>query len=219
MHYHPDVSVITSHWPIMLAAVRVTLYVAAIAMGIALMLGLVVAFVRISSIKPLAWLANLYVQFFRGIPQFVFLLWLYYGIAILLGINFSPITAGVIALSVQYAAYMSEIFRAGIQAIHKGQMESGLSVGLSKPRIYQRIILPQAFRIILPPTVNMWIGMLKDTSLVSVIGVQEIMRTTELQASYYFRPFEFYTTAALLYVCMTFVFSKVLGSLETQLKF
>lgn len=219
MRYHPDVSVVTAHWPVFVAALQVTLYVAAIAMGIALMLGLIVAFARISSIQPLAWLANLYVQFFRGIPQFVFLLWLYYGIAILLGINFRPITAGVVALSVQYGAYMSEIYRAGIQAIHKGQMESGLSVGLSKSRIYQRIILPQAFRIILPPTVNMWVSMLKDTSLVSVIGVQEIMRTVELQSSYYFRPFEFYTTAALLYVFMTFVFSRVLGSLEMRLKF
>jgi His/Glu/Gln/Arg/opine family amino acid ABC transporter permease subunit len=219
MRYHPDMSVVTNHWPIILAAVQMTLYVAIIAMGIALVLGLVVAFIRISSIKPLAWAANMYVQFFRGIPQFVFLLWLYYGIAILLGINFSPITAGVIALSIQYGAYMSEIYRAGIQAIHKGQMESGLSVGLSRLRVYQRIILPQAFRIILPPTVNMWISMLKDTSLVSVIGVQEIMRTTELQSNYYFRPFEFYTTAALLYVAMTFVFSKMLGTLEMQLRF
>ena len=219
MRYHPDLSVVTNHWPILLAGVRMTLYVAIMAMGVALVLGLVVAFVRISSIKPLAGLANMYVQFFRGIPQFVFLLWLYYGIAILLGINFQPITAGVIALSVQYAAYLSEIYRAGIQAIHKGQMEAGLSVGLSKPRIYQRIILPQAFRIILPPAVNMWIGMLKDTSLVSVIGVQEIMRTTELQSNYYFRPFEFYTAAALLYVSMTFIFSKLAGVLEARLRF
>jgi His/Glu/Gln/Arg/opine family amino acid ABC transporter permease subunit len=185
---------------------------------VALVLGLVVAFVRISPIKPLSWLANLYVQFFRGIPQFVFLLWLYYGISILLGINFQPITAGVIALSIQHGAYLSEIFRAGIQAIHKGQMEAGLSVGLSKPRIYQRIILPQAFRIVLPPVVNTWIGMLKDTSLVSVIGVHELMRTTELQSSYYFRPFEFYTAAALLYVAMTFVFSRLAGLIEARLR-
>ena len=146
-------------------------------------------------------------------PQFVFLLWLYYGIAILLGINFRPITAGVIALSVQYAAYLSEIYRAGIQAIHKGQMEAGLSVGLSKPRIYQRIILPQAFRIVLPPTVNMWIGMLKDTSLVSVIGVQELMRTTDLQSNFYFRPFEFYFVATGLYLAMALGFRAGLSAI------
>jgi His/Glu/Gln/Arg/opine family amino acid ABC transporter permease subunit len=214
VRYQPDLSVVTNRWPVILAGLQLTLYVAAMSMAVALVLGLVVAFVRISPIKPLAWLANLYVQFFRGIPQFVFLLWLYYGISILLGINFKPIAAGVIALSIQHGAYLSEIFRAGIQAIHKGQMEAGLSVGLSKPRIYQRIILPQAFRIVLPP-----VGMLKDTSLVSVIGVHELMRTTELQSNYYFRPFEFYTTAALLYVAMTFVFSKLAGLVETRLRF
>lgn len=219
MRYQPDLSVVTNRWPVILAGLQLTLYVAAMSMAVALVLGLVVAFVRISPIKPLSWLANFYVQFFRGIPQFVFLLWLYYGLSILLGINFRPIAAGVIALSIQHGAYLSEIFRAGIQAIHKGQMEAGLSVGLSKPRIYQRIILPQAFRIILPPVVNTWIGMLKDTSLVSVIGVQELMRTTELQSNYYFRPFEFYTTAALLYVAMTFFFSKLAGLIEARLKF
>jgi His/Glu/Gln/Arg/opine family amino acid ABC transporter permease subunit len=219
MRYRPDLSVVTNHWPIILAGVQMTLYVAVMAMAVALVVGLVVAFIRISPLRPLAWLADVYVQFFRGIPQFVFLLWLYYGIAILFGINFRPITAGVIALSVQYGAYLSEIYRAGIQAIHKGQMESGLSVGLSKLRIYQRIVLPQAFRIVLPPTVNMWISMLKDTSLVSVIGVQELMRTTELQSNYYFRPFEFYTTAALLYVAMTFIFSRLAGIVEARLKF
>ena len=114
---------------------------------------------------------------------------------------------------------MSEIYRSGIQAIHKANTEAGLSVGLSKPRIYQRIIVPQALRIVLPPTMNMWISMLKDTSLVSVIGVQELMRTTEMQSDFYFRPFEFYTTAALIYVIMTFGFSKLASMLEHRLRF
>lgn len=219
MRYQPDLSVVTARWAVILAGLQLTLYVAAMSMAVALVLGLLVAFMRISRIKPLSWLANLYVQFFRGIPQFVFLLWLYYGLSILLGINFSPITAGVIALSVQHGAYLSEIYRAGIQAIHKGQMEAGLSVGLSKLRIYHRIILPQAFRIILPPVVNTWIGMLKDTALVSVIGVQELMRTTELQSNFYFRPFEFYTAAALIYVSMTFVFSRLASLVEARLRF
>jgi His/Glu/Gln/Arg/opine family amino acid ABC transporter permease subunit len=219
MRYHPDLSVVTARLPIIMMGLKLTLYVAAMAMAVALVLGLLVAFARISSLRPLSWLANLYVQFFRGIPQFVFLLWLYYGLSILLGINFTPITAGVIALSVQHGAYLSEIYRAGIQAIHKGQMEAGLSVGLSRPRIYQRIILPQAFRIIFPPVVNTWIGMLKDTALVSVIGVQELMRTTELQSNYYFRPFEFYTTAALLYVALTFIFSRLASLIEARLRF
>jgi His/Glu/Gln/Arg/opine family amino acid ABC transporter permease subunit len=219
MHYRPDLSVITDHWTVILAGLRLTILVAVMSMACALLIGLLVALIRISPFRPLGWLANLYVQFFRGIPQFVFLLWLYYGLAMLLGINFTALQAGVIALSVQYGAYLSEIFRAGIQAIHKGQREAGLSVGLSRLRIYQRIILPQAFRIVLPPTVNMWISMLKDTALVSVIGVDELMRTTELQSNFYFRPFEFYTTAALLYVAMTFFFSRLASTVERRLRF
>jgi His/Glu/Gln/Arg/opine family amino acid ABC transporter permease subunit len=219
MRYQPDLSVVTDHWQVILVGLRMTLYLAVMSMACALVIGLVLAIIRVSRITPLVWLAYLYVQFFRGIPQFVFLLWLYYGLALLFQINFQPITAGVIALSVQYGAYLSEIFRSGIQAIHKGQVEAGLSVGLSRLSIYRRIVLPQAYRIVLPPTVNMWISMLKDTALVSVIGVTELMRTTEIQSNFYFRPFEFYTAAALIYVVMTLVFARLALVLERRLRF
>jgi His/Glu/Gln/Arg/opine family amino acid ABC transporter permease subunit len=216
--YRADLSVIVNQSPAIWAGLMMTLYVAVVAMLIALPIGLVVALARMSSFRPLSWLANLYVQFFRGIPQFVFLLWLYYGLAMLLGISFKALTAGIIALSVQYGAFLSEIFRAGIQAIHKGQIEAGLSVGLSWPGIYRRIVIPQAFRIVLLPTMNMWIGMLKDTALVSVIGVTELMRTVDIQSNLHFRPFEFYTTAAIIYVTLTFAFSRMAGALERRLK-
>jgi His/Glu/Gln/Arg/opine family amino acid ABC transporter permease subunit len=219
MHYQPDISVVTQHWQVILLGLRMTLYLAIISMACALVLGLFLAVIRVSRITLLVWLAHGYIQFFRGIPQFVFLLWLYYGVSLLIGINFQPITAGVIALSVQYGAYLSEIFRSGIQAIHRGQIEAGLSVGLSRLSIYRRIILPQAYRIVLPPTVNMWISMLKDTALVSVIGVTELMRTTEIQSNFYFRPFEFYTAAALIYVVMTLVFARVALVLERRMRF
>jgi His/Glu/Gln/Arg/opine family amino acid ABC transporter permease subunit len=219
MQYTPDIGIVIAQIPVILTGIRMTLYVAIVSMGFALVVGMVVAMLRISSFALVRGLADLYVQFFRGIPQFVFLLWLYYGIALLFGINFQPITAGVIALSVQHGAYLSEIFRAGIQAIHKGQIEAGLSVGLSKPRIYQRIIIPQAMRIVLPPTMNSWISMLKDTALVSVIGVGELMRVTEIQSNFTFRPFEFYTTAALVYVALTLFFAQLAAVLERRFKF
>jgi ABC-type amino acid transport system permease subunit len=167
----------------------------------------------------LSWLAGAYIQFFRGIPQYVFLIWLYYGVAMLTGINFAPIQAGIIALTLQYGGYLAEIFRAGIEAIGKGQTESALSVGLSRAQTYRYIILPQAFRIILPPTANMFIGMLKDSSLVSIIGVMELMRTTTVKSNLYFRPFEFFTTAALIYIALTFVFSTLVNRLEWRLKY
>jgi len=219
MHYQPDISVVIQHWEVILLGLRMTLYLAVMSMACALAMGLLLAIIRLSGILPLVWLTDAYIRFFRGIPQFVFLLWLYYGVSLLIGVNFQPITAGVIALSVQYGAYLSEIFRSGIQAIQRGQIEAGLSVGLSRVSIYRRIVLPQACRIVLPPTVNMWISMLKDTALVSVIGVTELMRTTEIQSNFYFRPFEFYTTAALIYVIMTLVFARVALLLERRLQF
>jgi His/Glu/Gln/Arg/opine family amino acid ABC transporter permease subunit len=218
MQYQPDLGVVVSKLPFILQGLAVTLYVAVLAMAVALVVGLVIALLRISSIAALRVAASAFIQFFRGIPQFVFLLWLYYGIALLFGINFQPITAGVIALSIQYGAYLSEIFRSGIQSVHKGQIEAGLSVGLSRFRIYQRIVLPQAFRVALPPTVNIWISVLKDTALVSVIGVNELMRVTQIQSNYTFRPFEFYTAAALIYVVLTLFFARIATMIETRVK-
>ena len=218
MQYTPDIAIVIKQWPVIMLGLRMTLYVAALSMFFALIVGVFVAMLRLSPFAVVRWIASAYVQFFRGIPQFVFLLWLYYGIALLFGINFQPVTAGVIALSVQYGAYISEIFRAGIVSIPKGQYEAGESVGLSKARIYRRIIFPQAFRVVLPPTVNMWISILKDTALVSVIGVGELMRVTEIQSNYTFRPFEFYTAAALIYVCLTLIFARLATLLERRLK-
>ena len=218
MQYQPDIGVVIKQLPLILRGLELTLYVAVLAMALALVIGLIIALMRISPFIALRLFANGFIQFFRGIPQFVFLLWLYYGIALLFGINFQPITAGVIALSIQYGAYLSEIFRSGIQSVHKGQIEAGLSVGMSRFRIYQRIVLPQAFRVVLPPTVNMWISVLKDTALVSVIGVNELMRVTQIQSNYTFRPFEFYTTAALIYVALTLFFARIATMIETRVK-
>ncbi len=219
MPYRPDLLVVANNLGAILAGVLLTLYISFVSMGLAMVVGLVVALMRISKVPLLSWLAGAYIQFFRGIPQYVFLIWLYYGVAMLTGINFAPIQAGIIALTLQYGGYLAEIFRAGIEAIGKGQTESALSVGLSRVQTYRYIILPQAFRIILPPTANMFIGMLKDSSLVSIIGVMELMRTTTVKSNLYFRPFEFFTTAALIYIALTFVFSTLVNRLEWRLKY
>jgi len=219
MKYQPDIGIVTAKFNFILQGLGMSLMIAVASMFFAVVIGIFVALLRMSPIKPLSWLAGAYVQFFRGIPQFVFLLWLYYGIALLFGINFAPLTAGIIALSVQYGAYLSEIFRSGIDSVGRGQIEAGHSVGLSQFRIYYNIVAPQAFRIALPPTVNIWISILKDTSLVSVIGVSELMRVTEIQSNFTFRPFEFYTTAALIYVVLTLFFARIAASLEKRLHY
>ncbi|MGD8738490.1 MAG: amino acid ABC transporter permease [Anaerolineae bacterium] len=143
---------------------------------------------------------------------------MYYGVAMLVGVNFQPFTAGAIALTTQYGAYMAEIYRSGIQAIERGQREAAVSMGLTTTQTYRHIILPQALRIVLPSLGNMWIAMIKDSSLLSIIGVMEIMRTAYLNSNDYFRPFEFYTLAALLYIALTFLFFYSNQALERKLK-
>jgi His/Glu/Gln/Arg/opine family amino acid ABC transporter permease subunit len=219
MTYQPDLRVVYDRMDVIFIGLKMTLIISSIAMGLALVVGLVVALIRISKVPVLSTLGSIYVQFFRGIPQYVFILWLYYGLAMLTGINFRPLEAGILALMLQYGGFMSETFRAGIQAIGKGQSEAAISVGMTKRQTYQYIVLPQALRIMIPPLGNSYIGMLKDSSLVSVIGVMELMRVTSVQANLYFRPFEFYTLAALIYILLTFVFSEALRRVEIRLKF
>jgi His/Glu/Gln/Arg/opine family amino acid ABC transporter permease subunit len=188
------------------AAVGMTLLVAAVSMVVALIVGLIVAFMRISRLGILRTPAQAYINFFQGAPLYVLIFWVYYGVAMMAGVNFQPFTAGAIALSTQYGAYMAEIYRSGIEAIERGQREAAVSMGLTMPQTYRYVILPQALRIVLPSLGNMWIAMIKDSSLLSIIGVMEIMRTAYLNSNDYFRPFEFYTLAALLYIALTFIF-------------
>lgn len=219
MEYTPDFKVLVDNADALLLGLRMTMVISAIATALALILGLIIALLRISKQKILSIPAGFYIQFFRGIPQYVFLIWLYYGASMATGISFAPLQAGIIALSMQYAGYMAEIYRAGIQAIGKGQTEAALSVGLSKRKTFQFIILPQALRIVIPPIGNMYIGLLKDSSLVGIIGVLDLMRATSIASNLYFRPFEFFTTTALIYVFLTFVFSRIVDRIEFRLKF
>jgi His/Glu/Gln/Arg/opine family amino acid ABC transporter permease subunit len=219
MNYSPDLKVLADNVDALFLGLQMTMFISVVAMAAALVFGLLIALMRISNVTFLKSPATAYIQFFRGIPQYVFLIWLYYGMSMLTGINFQPLQAGIIALSMQYSGYLAEIYRAGIQAIGKGQAEAAQSVGLSKRQTYQYVILPQAIRIIIPPAANMYVGMLKDSSLVSVIGVMDLMRVTFIKSNLYFRPFEFFTTAALIYVFLTFVFSSVVDRLEVRLRF
>ena len=219
MPYHPDLKVLTDNFDAILLGLRMTLIISSLGMVSALIVGLIVALMRISDVKILSRIAAFYIQFFRGIPQYVFIVWLYYGLAMLTGIDFKPIQAGLLALTLQYAGFLAETYRAGIQAVGKGQTESAMSVGLSKRQTFQYIVLPQAVRIIIPAAGNSFIGMLKDSSLVSVIGVTELMRSTQIKASLYFRPFEFLTAAALIYVGLTFVFSFFVQRVEQRMQY
>jgi len=218
MEYTFHFEVFETYWTWIAKGLWITIYISVISMIFALIIGLFISILRLSKIYILVLISRTYIEFFRGIPLFVFIIWLYYGLAMVSGINFDPITAGIICLSMQHGGYLAEIYRAGIQAVAKGQWEASFSLGFSIINTFIRIIFPQAVKIIIPPTANMFIGMLKDSALVSIIGVNELMRQSQIATSLTFRPFEFYTVTALIYIILTLGLSQVAKFLELRMK-
>ncbi len=183
--------------------VRLTLYIAVVAFALATVLGLAVALLRMSKSRIITPIMAAYINVFRAIPLLVFVLFVYYGIAIQFDLAIAAIQAGILALTLQYSAWLGEIFRSGIQAIPDGQRQAALSVGMSRPQVFFRVVLPQATRIVIPPMGNMFIGMIKDSSLVYIIGVPELLRVSNLLANSTFRYFEVYLATVIMYLILT----------------
>jgi His/Glu/Gln/Arg/opine family amino acid ABC transporter permease subunit len=215
-HFEFRWDVVAQRWDWLASGLGITVYLTVISMAVALVLGLIIALLRMAKFRPVSLAAQLYIDVFRAIPLFVFIIWLYYGLPIVLGINFTPIMAGVICLSMQYAGWLAEIYRAGINAVGKGQREASVSLGLSSVQTFRDVVFPQALRLIIPPIGNNFVGMLKDSSLVSVIGVFELVRQANLAVSLTFRPFEFYTTIAVVYIVLTRLLSHSFMLLERR---
>jgi His/Glu/Gln/Arg/opine family amino acid ABC transporter permease subunit len=178
--------------------------------------GLLLAMLRMSK-PPVTWLAAIYINVFRGIPALVSVLWVYFGLSLLLGINFSVLWAGVIALTLLYSAFIAEIYRAALQSIPKGQGEAGLALGMRPTRVFLRVILPQATKIAIPNLGSMFIGMVKDTSVFTVIGMIEVVHVTQDTNSTTFQPFVLYGGAAGVYVVAAFVIDFLFRTIEKAL--
>jgi His/Glu/Gln/Arg/opine family amino acid ABC transporter permease subunit len=196
--------------------VVLTLKIATVSMLFAMVLGLLIALLRMSPIWPVRTLASLYISVFRAIPPLVFILWMYYGVTLVTGLNIEAFWSGVICLTLQYAAWLAEIYRAGLQAIDKGQREAALSTGLSRTRAFAKVIWPQAWRIIIPPMANNFVGIIKDSSLIGVIGLNELMRQSQIAVSLTFRPFELYTAAMVIYIVLTLAIARMASVLEQR---
>ncbi|MBW2058151.1 MAG: amino acid ABC transporter permease [Deltaproteobacteria bacterium] len=208
---------ILSRWigPLLLGLLM-TIKVSALAMILGMVVGLGVAFVRMARHVALRESAVIYIEIARGMPVLVLIFWFYYGLPILTGVAFSGLVSGVAALTLKYAGYLAEIFRAGIEAIKTGQREAAYSLGFSRAQTMRRIILPQAIRIVVPPLGSAFVGMLQDSALVSIIGVTDLMRQGQLAVASTFRPFELYTIVALLYLATTVTFSKINDYMEKR---
>lgn len=193
----------------------VTFKVTFASIALALVLGLIAGLGRISKNKFFNLAASTYIEVVRGIPLLVQLFYIYFALGHL--IRVPDLVAAIIAMGVCYGAYMGEVFRAGINSIDAGQSEASLSLGFNRSQTMRYVILPQAWRTILPPVGNEFIALLKDTSLVSILAVSDILRRGREFASESFLYFETYTMVALIYLLITLVLSKLLSNMENRL--
>ena len=200
----------------LLEGTLLTLKIAALSMALAMVFALPLALLRMSRVWILSGIAMVYIAVLRAIPLLVFILWMYFGVTLVTGLQVDAFGAGVICLTLQYSAWLAEIYRAGLQAIDKGQREAALSTGLSRSRAFAKVIWPQAWRIIIPPLASNFIGIIKDSSLVGVIGLNELMRQAQIADSLSFRPFELFTAAMLIYIALALIISPLASAVERR---
>ena len=211
-----DFELIWHALPILLLGAGITIEITAVSVAIGFLIGLFVGVGRICKIKVVRMLAAIYTNCIRGTPLLVQIFLIYFALPMVTGQRVEPFLAAVAACGINSGAYVAEIFRAGIQAIDKGQMEAGRALGLSWVQTMYYIILPQAIKNILPPLGNEFIAMLKDSSLVSVIGFEELTRRGQLIIAQTYGSFEIWATVAVLYLIMTLAISQVVAILEKK---
>ena len=206
-----------SNLSFLLAGIGLTVGLSVVAIAVSVLLGVLLALSALSNSKPLRLVSRGYVEVFRAIPLLVLLLWVYYGLPMVTGLQFGAFAAGVISLALSDAAFEAEIFRAGIQSVAKGQREAAQTLGLSSRDTFRFVIFPQAIRTILPALGNQFVYVLKMSSLVSVIGLQELTRrANELNVTEY-RPLEIYTALVVEYLLLILLTSWGVRRLERRM--
>lgn len=227
--------IVLQTYPVLLWGALATLQISLISIILGCILGLTVGLAKMSSIKLLRLAATAYIDFFRGTPLLVQIFIIYFGLPHLLRqtqmylidtFNMSqyitqfalPVfLAAVISCSLNSGAYIAEAFRAGVQSIERGQMEAARSLGMTSGQAMKYVILPQAIKVVIPPLGNEFIALLKDTSLLSVIGFEELTRKGQLTVGWSYAAFPIWITVALLYLIMTFCFSRLVDYTERRL--
>jgi arginine/lysine/histidine/glutamine transport system substrate-binding/permease protein len=217
-----SLNIILKSLPVLLDGALVTLELTTLSVLLGIVGGSLIGIVRLSRIALLRFCARAYVDFFRGTPLLVQIFMIYFGLPAFsqnfgFTLNLNRLAAAVIALSLNSAAYIAEIVRAGIQSIDPGQAEASQSLGLSSVQTMRYVIFPQALRRMLPPLGNQFISLLKDTSLVAIIGFEELFRKGQLIVAENYRSFETYATVALVYLFLTLFFSQAFNRWERSL--
>lgn len=211
-----DWSLIWDNIPILLQGAVITIQITVMAVGCGFFIGMIAALANLSRFKIVRLLVKCYVELFRGTPLLVQIFMIFFALPMVIGQSINPYVAAVTACSINSGAYVSEIFRAGIQSIDKGQMEAGRSLGLTWAQTMRYIVMPQAFKAIIPPLGNEFIAMMKDTSLVSVIGFEELTRRGQLIIARTYGSFEIWTAVAIIYLIMTLSISQLVAFLERR---
>lgn len=194
-----------------------TLLLSALGVLFGFIIGLFISLLRMTNIRIVKWLGTAYVEILRGTPMLVQLMIIHYGLALTLGINFSPLQSGIITLSINSSAYLAEIFRAGIQGVDRGQMEAARSLGMRRGTAMRHIILPQAFKAVLPAIGNEFITIIKESSIISVIGMVDIMYQAGVVKNITYQGLSPFIIAAAIYFVLTFTLSKILNVVERKL--
>jgi glutamine transport system permease protein len=208
--------IISAALPMLLKGLQVTLYIFVIAIIIGFLIGLVIALFRLAPIKILNWIAKAYVDAIRGTPFIVQLFFIYFGVNSLQIVSLNSTTAGIITVAINAGAYFAEIIRAGIQSIDKGQTEAARSIGFTGAQTMRYIILPQAFRRMLPTITNQSIISLKDTSLLSVIGIADLTQQGQIQASATFEAFKIWLAVGVIYFIVIYLLTLLANFVERR---
>ncbi|MDT0172193.1 MULTISPECIES: amino acid ABC transporter permease [unclassified Exiguobacterium] len=208
--------VVKTAFPFFLEGLQVTLYIFIIAVIVGFLIGLVVALMRLSPLKILNAIAIIYIDVIRGTPFIVQLFFIYFGLNSLEWLSMDRMYAGILTVAINAGAYFAEIIRAGIQSIDKGQTEAARSLGMTGRQTMVQIILPQAFRRMLPTITNQSIISLKDTSLLSIIGIADLTQQGQVQQSTTFEPFIVWSVVGLMYFVIIYLLSFVAKFLERR---
>lgn len=210
-----DWSVVSDNWEVLMLGAWFTIKISFMALIFSLPIGIIVGFGRIAKNPVIRFLAGAYVEIMRGVPLLVLLMWIYIGLGDV--VNVETNVAAVIGLATFNGAFLAEIFRAGVQAVPKGQMEAARASGMTSTQAMRYIILPQAVRRIMPPSASQFIMLIKDSSLISVIGGVDLMLKGKNLVATTLKPLEIYTAIAVIYFIMTFVLSLVIRYFEKRM--
>jgi His/Glu/Gln/Arg/opine family amino acid ABC transporter permease subunit len=193
-------------------------WVTVISFVLACVLGMAIALLRVSGLRVLSWPAFAYVQLVRGVPLLVFLYWVYFGVAVVVHVAFTGVQAAIIALALTGSAYTAEIFRAALGGVDPGQAEAATALGFARRSTFRFVVFPQAIRIALPPLGNTFVGLLKGSTLISAIGVADMVFVAQQINLSYFTPFEPFTAVGAILIVLVAVFSLVVTGVERALR-